>query len=128
MTNEEAVVLALKETLRYGFFLGTFAGTYVSVDECIAALWGRKRSVQFSHSHTPRTSNSSTSSSSSYQLAKEHSVTVRACAEPYYCESIPLATNLSKYVALALLVACKHRHTVGDQKSKDTREQFSFCC
>jgi hypothetical protein len=45
MTNEEAAVLALKETLRYGMFLGTFAGTYVSVDECIAALWGRKRSV-----------------------------------------------------------------------------------
>lgn len=46
MTNEEAVVLALKETVRYGMFLGTFAGTYVSVDECIAALWGRKSKVE----------------------------------------------------------------------------------
>jgi hypothetical protein len=45
MTNGEAAALALKETVRYGMFLGTFAGTYVSVDECIAALWGRKRSV-----------------------------------------------------------------------------------
>jgi hypothetical protein len=32
MTNEEAVVLAVKETVRYGMFLGTFAGRYVSVD------------------------------------------------------------------------------------------------
>ncbi|XP_047089695.1 uncharacterized protein LOC124701646 isoform X1 [Lolium rigidum] len=47
MTNEEAVVLALKETLRYGMFLGTFAGSYVSVDECIAALWGRKRTARW---------------------------------------------------------------------------------
>jgi hypothetical protein len=46
MTNEEAVVLALKETVRYGLFLGTFAGSYVSVDEYIAAVWGRKRSVR----------------------------------------------------------------------------------
>lgn len=45
MTNEEAVVLAVKETVRYGLFLGTFAGSYVSVDEYIAAVWGRKRSV-----------------------------------------------------------------------------------
>lgn len=44
-TNEEAVVLALKETLRYGLFLGTFAGTYVSVDEIIASFGGRKRWV-----------------------------------------------------------------------------------
>jgi hypothetical protein len=80
MTNEEAVVLALKETLRYGMFLGTFAGSYVSVDECIAALWGRKRSV-LSLTHTLRSSNSSTSSSPSYQLEKEDSVTVRGCAD-----------------------------------------------
>ncbi|GJN30537.1 hypothetical protein PR202_gb18850 [Eleusine coracana subsp. coracana] len=45
MTNEEAIVLAVKETVRYGMFLGTFAGSYVSVDECIAAIWGRKRSA-----------------------------------------------------------------------------------
>ena len=62
MSNEEAVVLALKETLRYGMFLGTFAGTYVSVDECIAALWGRKRSVLSPLSHTPRTSELDSSS------------------------------------------------------------------
>jgi hypothetical protein len=32
MMNEEAVVLAVKETVRYDMFLGTFAGRYVSVD------------------------------------------------------------------------------------------------
>jgi hypothetical protein len=45
MTNGEAMVLAVKETVRYGMFLGTFAGSYVSVDESIAAIWGCKRSV-----------------------------------------------------------------------------------
>ena len=49
MTNEEAVVLAVKETVRYGLFLGTFAGSYVSVDEYIAAVWGRKRSAHGNH-------------------------------------------------------------------------------
>ena len=49
MTNDEALLLALKETVRYGMFLGTFAGASVSVDECIAALWGRKRSALVSH-------------------------------------------------------------------------------
>ncbi|XP_044982901.1 uncharacterized protein LOC123449675 isoform X1 [Hordeum vulgare subsp. vulgare] len=47
MTNEEAALLALKETVRYGMFLGTFAGSFVSVDECIAALWGRKRTARW---------------------------------------------------------------------------------
>ncbi|KAK3148139.1 hypothetical protein QOZ80_3BG0291220 [Eleusine coracana subsp. coracana] len=47
MTNEEAIVLAVKETVRYGMFLGTFAGSYVSVDECIAAIWGRKRTARW---------------------------------------------------------------------------------
>lgn len=42
-TNEEAVIMAIKETMRYGMFLGAFAGTFVSVDECIAAIWGHKR-------------------------------------------------------------------------------------
>uniref|UniRef100_A0A0A9GC15 Transmembrane protein 135 N-terminal domain-containing protein n=1 Tax=Arundo donax TaxID=35708 RepID=A0A0A9GC15_ARUDO len=28
-------------------FLGTFAGSYVSVDECIAAVWGRKRTARW---------------------------------------------------------------------------------
>ncbi|CAA2955741.1 Hypothetical predicted protein [Olea europaea subsp. europaea] len=39
----EDVVLALKETLRYGLFLGAFAGTFVSVDETIAAFGGHHR-------------------------------------------------------------------------------------
>lgn len=37
------VLLALKETLRYGLFLGTFAGTFVSVDEIITSLGGHRR-------------------------------------------------------------------------------------
>lgn len=41
----EAAAMVLKETLRYGLFLGTFAGTFVSVDECIAALGGHRRHV-----------------------------------------------------------------------------------
>ncbi|XP_020104269.1 uncharacterized protein LOC109721212 isoform X1 [Ananas comosus] len=44
-TNEEAVIMAIKETMRYGMFLGAFAGTFVSVDECIAAIWGHKRTA-----------------------------------------------------------------------------------
>ncbi|KAL5992418.1 hypothetical protein ACLOJK_013336 [Asimina triloba] len=47
ITNEEAVVAAVKETLRYGLFLGTFAGAFVSVDECIAALGGHDRQIGF---------------------------------------------------------------------------------
>ncbi|TXG52795.1 hypothetical protein EZV62_021964 [Acer yangbiense] len=39
-SNSEAIALAVKETLRYGLFLGTFAGTFVSVDEIIGALGG----------------------------------------------------------------------------------------
>ncbi|XP_048131094.1 transmembrane protein 135 homolog isoform X1 [Rhodamnia argentea] len=42
-SNREAIVIALKETLRYGLFLGTFAGTFVSVDEIVAALGGHRR-------------------------------------------------------------------------------------
>lgn len=45
MTNGEVIVTALKETLRYGLFLGTFAGTFVSMDEVIAALGGHRRHV-----------------------------------------------------------------------------------
>ncbi|RLM75554.1 hypothetical protein C2845_PM15G19720 [Panicum miliaceum] len=41
MTNEKAVVLAVRETVRYGLVLGTFAGSYVSIDEYIAAIWGQ---------------------------------------------------------------------------------------
>lgn len=42
-STSEDVILALKETLRYGLFLGAFAGTFVSVDEIIAALGGHRR-------------------------------------------------------------------------------------
>ncbi|XP_020586656.1 uncharacterized protein LOC110028928 [Phalaenopsis equestris] len=45
VTNAEAMVSAVKETLRYGLFLGTFAGTFVSVDELIAAIWGHRRTA-----------------------------------------------------------------------------------
>ncbi|WVZ57370.1 hypothetical protein U9M48_007763 [Paspalum notatum var. saurae] len=44
---EAPVVRAVKETVRYGVFLGTFAGTYVSMDECIAAVWGRERTARW---------------------------------------------------------------------------------
>ncbi|PKA49535.1 hypothetical protein AXF42_Ash004075 [Apostasia shenzhenica] len=36
---------AMKETVRYGMFLGAFAGTFVTVDELIAAIWGHKRTA-----------------------------------------------------------------------------------
>ncbi|KAH9690731.1 TMEM135 C rich domain-containing protein [Citrus sinensis] len=39
-SNKEAITMAIKETIRYGLFLGTFAGTFVSVDEIIGALGG----------------------------------------------------------------------------------------
>lgn len=42
-TDKEAVSMAIKETIRYGLFLGTFAGTFVSVDEIIGALGGHNR-------------------------------------------------------------------------------------
>ncbi|KAK8952285.1 hypothetical protein KSP39_PZI003466 [Platanthera zijinensis] len=38
-------MIAAKETLRYGMFLGAYAGTFVSVDELISAIWGRKRTA-----------------------------------------------------------------------------------
>ncbi|KAF2291552.1 hypothetical protein GH714_025564 [Hevea brasiliensis] len=46
-SNSEAIALALKETLRYGLFLGTFAGTFVSVDEMIASLGGHRRTAKW---------------------------------------------------------------------------------
>ncbi|KAL4604131.1 hypothetical protein ACB092_10G170700 [Castanea dentata] len=45
LTNSEAIVRSVKETLRYGLFLGTFAGTFVSVDEIIGALGGHRRTA-----------------------------------------------------------------------------------
>ncbi|TKY72930.1 Transmembrane protein 135 [Spatholobus suberectus] len=47
VTNGEAIVAALKETLRYGLFLGTFAGTFVSADEVIGALAGHRRTARW---------------------------------------------------------------------------------
>lgn len=49
VSNSEAIVTALKETLRYGLFLGTFAGTFVSMDELIAAVGGHRRHVLLSY-------------------------------------------------------------------------------
>ncbi|KAG7593895.1 Transmembrane protein 135 N-terminal domain [Arabidopsis thaliana x Arabidopsis arenosa] len=46
-SNSEAIAMGIKETLRYGLFLGTFAGTFVSVDEAIAALAGDKRTAKW---------------------------------------------------------------------------------
>ncbi|XP_010543987.1 PREDICTED: uncharacterized protein LOC104816746 [Tarenaya hassleriana] len=46
-SDSEAVAMAIKETLRYGFFLGTFAGTFVSVDEIIGALAGHRRTAKW---------------------------------------------------------------------------------
>lgn len=43
VSDREALATALKETIRYGLFLGTFAGTFVCVDECIAAFGGHDR-------------------------------------------------------------------------------------
>lgn len=45
VSSTEDMILAAKETLRYGLFLGTFAGTFVSVDELISALGGHRRHV-----------------------------------------------------------------------------------
>ncbi|XP_047982543.1 uncharacterized protein LOC125223439 isoform X3 [Salvia hispanica] len=48
MTTASAdLIIALKETLRYGLFLGTFAGTFVSVDEIVAALGGHRRTAKW---------------------------------------------------------------------------------
>jgi len=47
ITDSEAIIMAVKETLRYGLFLGTFAGTFVSVDELIGALGGHRRHVLY---------------------------------------------------------------------------------
>ncbi|MFQ6666558.1 hypothetical protein Gotur_032861 [Gossypium turneri] len=42
-SDKEAISMAIKETLRYGIFLGTFAGTFVYVDETVAACGGNHR-------------------------------------------------------------------------------------
>ncbi|GAB4845045.1 hypothetical protein Ancab_038450 [Ancistrocladus abbreviatus] len=38
LTNAQDIKLAVKEALRYCLFVGSFSGTFVSVDEIIAAL------------------------------------------------------------------------------------------
>eukprot|EP00897_Mesotaenium_endlicherianum_P004977 jgi/Mesen1/4507/ME000023S03882 len=43
----EAASLGLKETLRYGFFLGAFAGGYCTVDESILAVGGHSRTAKW---------------------------------------------------------------------------------
>ncbi|MCD9639100.1 hypothetical protein HAX54_023403 [Datura stramonium] len=47
VSSGEDVVLALKETLRYGLFLGTFAGTFVSVDEIVSSWGGHRRTAKW---------------------------------------------------------------------------------
>lgn len=47
LSSGEDIVLLIKETLRYGFFLGTFAGTFVTVDELIATLGGHRRTARW---------------------------------------------------------------------------------
>ncbi|KAJ8541384.1 hypothetical protein K7X08_002200 [Anisodus acutangulus] len=47
VSSSEDVVFALKETLRYGLFLGTFAGTFVSVDEIVSAWGGHRRTAKW---------------------------------------------------------------------------------
>lgn len=37
----------LTETIRYGMFLGAFAGTYCSIDELAAGLWGVRRTARW---------------------------------------------------------------------------------
>ncbi|KAJ6405177.1 hypothetical protein OIU84_013199 [Salix udensis] len=46
-SNRKVIDLAIKETLSYGIFLGTFAGTFVSVDEIIAYLGGHGRTAKW---------------------------------------------------------------------------------
>ncbi|GKV41094.1 hypothetical protein SLEP1_g48673 [Rubroshorea leprosula] len=46
-SNSEAISLAIKETLRYGLFLGTFAGTFCSLDEIIGSLGGHRRTARW---------------------------------------------------------------------------------
>ncbi|XP_028771807.1 uncharacterized protein LOC114729035 [Neltuma alba] len=46
-TNSEAIVTAVKESMSYGLFVGTFAGTFVSMDELIGALGGHRRTARW---------------------------------------------------------------------------------
>ncbi|KAJ7567433.1 hypothetical protein O6H91_02G146800 [Diphasiastrum complanatum] len=46
-SNKQAIIAALKETLRYGMFLGTYAGTFTTLDEAIAAIGGVQRTARW---------------------------------------------------------------------------------
>lgn len=46
-SSRGSISIALKETLQYGFFLGTFAGGYSFVDEFIAAWGGLHRTAKW---------------------------------------------------------------------------------
>eukprot|EP00246_Nothoceros_aenigmaticus_P011561 TRINITY_DN3195_c0_g1_i2.p1 TRINITY_DN3195_c0_g1~~TRINITY_DN3195_c0_g1_i2.p1 ORF type:complete len:368 (-),score=53.68 TRINITY_DN3195_c0_g1_i2:309-1412(-) len=46
-SNREAVIAALKDTLRYGMFLGTYAGTFCGVDEALAGAFGSQRTAKW---------------------------------------------------------------------------------
>ncbi|XP_021775266.1 uncharacterized protein LOC110739120 isoform X2 [Chenopodium quinoa] len=45
VSSSEEILSVIKETLRYGLFLGVFAGTFSSVDEIVATLGGHRRSA-----------------------------------------------------------------------------------
>ncbi|XP_057533388.1 uncharacterized protein LOC130811204 isoform X2 [Amaranthus tricolor] len=45
VSSSEEILSVVTETLRYGLFLGTFAGTFSSVDEIVAAFGGHRRSA-----------------------------------------------------------------------------------
>ncbi|KMT19863.1 hypothetical protein BVRB_1g009120 [Beta vulgaris subsp. vulgaris] len=47
VSSSDEILLVIKETLRYGLFLGTFAGTFTSVDEIVATLGGHRRTARW---------------------------------------------------------------------------------
>ncbi|XP_057533387.1 uncharacterized protein LOC130811204 isoform X1 [Amaranthus tricolor] len=47
VSSSEEILSVVTETLRYGLFLGTFAGTFSSVDEIVAAFGGHRRTSKW---------------------------------------------------------------------------------
>ncbi|KAK9757557.1 hypothetical protein RND81_01G170500 [Saponaria officinalis] len=47
LSSSEEITSVIKETLRYGLFLGTFAGTFTSIDEFIASFGGHRRTAKW---------------------------------------------------------------------------------
>ncbi|XP_021837677.2 uncharacterized protein [Spinacia oleracea] len=47
VSSSEEILLVIKETLRYGLFLGSFAGIFSSVDEIVAAIGGHRRTAKW---------------------------------------------------------------------------------